>query len=81
MSLESEIIQFFKAVAFKKNDRESSRLLVLGREEEKGIWRVELSSGEKFLFDYIDVGNLSADFEGLDIYESKDRRVLLASSQ
>ena len=33
MSLESEIIQFFKAVALKK-DRESSRLLVLGREEE-----------------------------------------------
>ena len=33
MSLENEIIQFFKAVALNK-DRESSRLLVLGREEE-----------------------------------------------
>ena len=60
-------------------DSQNNHLFV--GEEEKGIWRVELSSGEKFLFDDIDLGNLSADVEGLDIYESEDRHVLLASSQ
>ena len=52
MSLESEIIQFFKAVALKKKkDRESSRLLVSGREERE-YSRARRPDRKILLFEY-----------------------------
>ena len=60
-------------------DIAAARLFV--GEEEKGIWMVDMSTGEMSLFDDITNGNLTADIEGLDIYDRAGRKYLLASSQ
>ena len=50
-------------------------------EEVRGIWAVNMTTGERRLLDEIGAGRLTADVEGLDIYADADRRLLLASSQ
>ena len=57
-------------------DRATSTLFV--GEEERGIWSVDLSSGDRRLLDAVGAGRLTADVEGLDIY---DGSYLVASSQ
>lgn len=50
-------------------------------EEERGIWAVDIASGEMELIDEIGAGRLTADVEGLDIYDNDGRKLLIASSQ
>ena len=59
-------------------DEIDSRLYVA--EEKVGIWAVDLASGERRLVAPIERGLLTADVEGLSIYDG-DVRLLLASSQ
>lgn len=58
----------------------ASRRLFVG-EEARGIWSVEPGSGERRLFDAVGAGLLTADVEGLDIYQGAGGRRLVASSQ
>lgn len=57
-------------------DPAGNRLFV--GEETVGIWSVDLVSGDMQIVDRVGAGRLTADVEGLDIY---DGRYLLASSQ
>lgn len=57
-------------------DPERGRLFV--GEEDVGIWAVRLDNGVKQMVDRVGAGRLTADVEGLDIY---DGRYLIASSQ
>jgi 3-phytase len=54
-------------------------------EEERGIWAIDLASGERRLIAAVDRFNLVMDVEGLDIYHRRDAeagsRYLVASSQ
>ena len=50
-------------------------------EEERGIWAIDLNSGDRRLITPVDVTNLVMDVEGLDIYHGADDRYLVASSQ
>jgi len=56
------------------------RLLYVG-EENTGIWAVDLGDGSRRQVDRVGDGRLTADVEGLDIYDDGARRYLLASSQ
>ena len=57
-----------------------TRSLYVG-EEAQGIWRVDLASDQRTLVAATDNRWLTADVEGLDIYDDGDNRYLLASSQ
>jgi myo-inositol-hexaphosphate 3-phosphohydrolase len=50
-------------------------------EEDRGIWAVDLASGQRRLLDSVGAGFLVADVEGLDIYQGDSQRLLVASSQ
>jgi 3-phytase len=54
-------------------------------EEDRGIWAIDLASGERRLIAAVDRFNLVMDVEGLDIYHRRDAeagsRYLVASSQ
>lgn len=50
-------------------------------EEERGIWAIELATGNRKLVDSTGADRLTADVEGLDIYDDGLRRLLIASSQ
>ena len=50
-------------------------------EEERGIWAIDLASEKRVLVDSTGAGRLTADVEGLDIYDDGLRRLLIASSQ
>tara|TARA_R110002167_G_C12699380_1_gene653234 strand:+ start:4716 stop:6275 length:1560 start_codon:yes stop_codon:yes gene_type:complete len=49
-------------------------------QEDKGIWRINPSSGDRTLMETMTQGNLVADVEGLDIYYG-EQQYLIASSQ
>lgn len=50
-------------------------------EEDTGIWRIDLASGERTLMTPVDGSQLVADVEGMDIYRTADQAWLIASSQ
>lgn len=50
-------------------------------EEERGIWAIDLASGDRRLIAPVDEANLVMDVEGLDIYHGTGARYLIASSQ
>ena len=60
-------------------DAENSTLFV--GEEERGIWAVDIAADTRKLVDGVGAGRLTADVEGLDIYDDGLRRLLIASSQ
>lgn len=60
-------------------DRVSQQLYI--GEENVGIWRIDLSSGERTLVESNRENGLVADVEGLDIYYGQSHRYLIASSQ
>ena len=50
-------------------------------EEERGIWAVDIAANARKLVDGVGAGRLTADVEGLDIYDDGLQRLLIASSQ
>jgi 3-phytase len=60
-------------------DRNESYLYV--GEEERGIWQFDLSTGKRQLVFPIDNKWLTADVEGIDIYQRDNKNYLIASSQ
>lgn len=60
-------------------DRNESYLYV--GEEERGIWQFDLSTGTKQLVFPVDNKWLTADVEGIDIYQRDNKNYLIASSQ
>ncbi|MGB1906025.1 MAG: phytase, partial [Spongiibacter sp.] len=50
-------------------------------ETDRGIWRIDLESGDKTLVEDMAAGHLVAEVAGLDIYRDKDQSWLIASSQ
>ncbi|MDX1504555.1 MAG: phytase [Spongiibacter sp.] len=57
-----------------------SQQLYVG-ETDRGIWRIDLESGDKTLVEDMAAGHLVAEVAGLDIYRDKDQSWLIASSQ
>ena len=60
-------------------DRNESYLYV--GEEERGIWQFDLSTGKRQLVFPVDNKWLTADVEGIDIYQRDNKNYLIASSQ
>ncbi|MEL7187193.1 MAG: phytase [Pseudomonadota bacterium] len=58
----------------------AANVLFVG-EEEVGIWALDLLTGDRQLFAAVDGETLFADVEGLDLYEARGEKYLIASSQ
>jgi 3-phytase len=50
-------------------------------EEERGVWQIDLTTGQRHLFAATEDGVLVADVEGMDLCELNQERVLVVSSQ